>query len=151
MTVRQFSTLRAMEGMLILGPLFLLGASAWAVRNAIILHRDVSVAGTVTDVFPTSPGSQPFYKTTFTFTATDGKSHTVTPSLNESPAPYKIGDSVSVVYNPADPNDASISSAKEMWRIPIHFGVAGMIALLLGLFLWKRNRSAYASDLNVTT
>jgi len=149
MKIRNFITLRIMEAFLILGPCFLLAASGWAVRNAIVLHRGISALGTVTDVLPASDESDPFYRTTFSFNATDGRSYKVTPNLMERPAPYKIGDSIPVVYKAAAPYDASITSMKEMWGFPIGFGTAGAVVLMVGLRLWKKNRSAYARDLDV--
>ena len=149
MTIGKFITLRAMEGLLLLGPCFLLGATGCAVKNAIVLRHGVSTSGVVTNVRPTSDASEPFYRTTFTFKTVDGRSYSVSPELNERPAPYNIGDSIPVVYNRADPNDASISSMKEMWEFPIAFGAGGMVVFTIGLLLWKRTRSTYASDSNV--
>jgi len=149
MTVGKFISLRIMEMFLILGPLFFFGASGCAIRNAIIVHGDVSTLATVTDVMPTTLGGEPFYQTTFTFKAEDGQTYRVTPNLDERPAPYKIGDVVPVVYDKTTPDNASISSEKEMWDFPIHFGIVGVCVFFAGLFLWKRNRSDYASFLGV--
>jgi Protein of unknown function (DUF3592) len=150
MTVGKFVTLRITEMFLILGPLFFVGASGCAIRNAFIVHGDLSTSGTITDVMPTTVGSEPFYQTTFSFKAEDGQTYKVTPNLNERPAPYKIGDTVPVVYDKTNPDNASISSEKEMWDLPIHFGLAGTFVFAIGLFLWKRNQSAYASFLGVS-
>ena len=141
MIIRRLINFFTMRNLLFLGSLFLLLASGCAVRNAVLLHRSIPALGTITKVSSTSNDDEPFYKTTFIFHATDGKSYTITPELVERPAPYKVGDVVPVVYDAANPNGASISSYKEMWDFPVYFGSVGAVMLLVGLTLWRSKRS----------
>ena len=151
MIIRKFISFFSMQNLLILGSLFVLVSSVWAIRNIVVLHRGFITSGIVTAVRPTSSDEQPFYETTFSFNAKDKKSYTVTPNFEERPAPYKIGDNVTVVYNATNPYDATLSSYKDMWHDPVYFGSLGAAMLLVGLMLLRRKRLRQASHFGASS
>ena len=64
-----------------------------------------------------------------TFTTPDGQERTAIGSVNRKPAPWKVGDTVDVVYDPKDPSHADLASEVSGWRL--WFGIWCVIALLL--------------------
>jgi hypothetical protein len=51
------------------------------------------------------------------------------------PASHKVGQTVPVLYEPANPQNAEISSAMTKWLVPLSFGLMGLIVLSIGSFL----------------
>ena len=64
-----------------------------------------------------------------TFTTRNGHDRTAIGSVNRKPAPWKVGDTVDVVYDPKDPSHADLVSEVSGWRL--WFGVWCLVALLL--------------------
>ena len=64
-----------------------------------------------------------------TFTTRDGQESTMIGSVNRRPAPWQVGGTVDVVYDPNDPNHADLVSEVSGWRL--WFGVWCAVALLL--------------------
>ncbi len=44
-----------------------------------------------------------------------------------------LGDQVKVLSNPADPEDAYILTFRQFWAMPLGFGGAGVLVLVIGL------------------
>ena len=63
-----------------------------------------------------------------TYTTRAGEARTVVGSVNRRPAPWKIGDTVDVVYDPADPARADLLSEVSGWKR--WFGIWCAVALL---------------------
>jgi Protein of unknown function (DUF3592) len=63
-----------------------------------------------------------------TFTTRAGEVRTVVGSVNRSPAPWAVGDTVDVVYDPANPGRADLKSEVDGWRL--WFGIWCGVALL---------------------
>jgi hypothetical protein len=68
------------------------------------------------------------------FSARDGKSHTFVSPLGRG-KPYADGTEVSVVYDPAHPEDAEIADFKRSWLIPLVLAAVGVFSLLMGIDL----------------
>lgn len=64
-----------------------------------------------------------------TFTARDGKERTMIGSVNRRPAPWEVGGTVDVVYDPGDPSHADLLTEVAGWRL--WFAVWCAVALLL--------------------
>ena len=64
-----------------------------------------------------------------TFRTSDGQDRTAIGSVNRKPAPWKVGDTVDVVYDAKDPSHADLVSEVSSWQL--WFGVWCVLALLL--------------------
>lgn len=51
-----------------------------------------------------------------TFTTRAGETRTMVSSVNRGPAPWAVGDTVDIVYDPADPARVDLLSELEGWR-----------------------------------
>ncbi len=67
------------------------------------------------------------YAPVFSFTSMDGVTHTVTSDVGSSPAGFDTGDSVTVRYDPANPETARIHSFFQTWGTPFLSGVLGVV------------------------
>jgi Protein of unknown function (DUF3592) len=64
-----------------------------------------------------------------TFTTREGHQRTAIGSVNRKPAPWQVGGTVDVVYDPKDPGRADLVTEVSSWRL--WFGMWCVIALLL--------------------
>jgi hypothetical protein len=96
---------------------FIAGASE-AKGKVIALDRSRSNSG--------SGSSSTTYRPVVEFTSGTGKRIEFTSNVGSSPPSYRVGEPVTVLYNPADPSSARIKSFVQLW-----FGF--LIVFLLGL------------------
>jgi hypothetical protein len=59
----------------------------------------------------------------------DGKEHEVTSQMHSSPAAYTVGEKVTVLYQPGQPDVAGIDSFFDLWFSPLLFGGVGLVAV----------------------
>jgi uncharacterized protein DUF3592 len=95
---------------------FIAGASE-AEGTVIALDRSRSSSGS---------GSSTMYRPVVEFTSGTGKRIEFTSSVGTSPPSHRVGEPVTVLYNPADPSSARIKSFFQLW-----FGF--LIVFFLGL------------------
>lgn len=116
-------------------------ALAWGARsswnNGQLARDGVVVTGRVVELrhVPGNPsissfesGSRSKESAVATFTTRAGESRTVVSSVNRSPPPWKVGETVEVVYDQANPARADLRSELTNWRL--WFGVWCAVALL---------------------
>jgi hypothetical protein len=106
------------------------------------MRRSVEVTGEVVRL-DRSEGDRQFasyvYAPVFSFTAADGKAHTVVSDISSSPPDFSVGESVRVRYDPANPEKARIHSFFQIWGTTVisgamGVGFAGVGCVLLGFF-----------------
>jgi len=111
---------------------------AWGARSqwtkGALLRSGATVPGTVVELryVPENPSTRlgkgsaqtPIYR----FTPRGGGERTAVGHVNRYPAPWKVGDVVDVVYDPADPERADLRSELEGWSF--RFAVWCLVALL---------------------
>lgn len=61
----------------------------------------------------------------------DGQRHEIQSSRYTSPPQFKIGDKVSVLYDPNDPRRCRINSFVDLWLFPTIFGGIGLLVVTL--------------------
>jgi len=112
----------------------LIGAVVVYVRQGRQLADRVSVQGTVTGLerTVTKPGSAGVYCPVVEFQAPDGQTIRFQSAFGTMPASHKIGQSVTVLYNPANLQDAEVSSTVSRYLYPGVLAFIGLIALCLG-------------------
>ena len=112
----------------------LIGAVVVYVRQGRQLADRVSVQGTVTGLerSATTPGSGGVYCPVVEFQATNGQTIRFQSAFGTMPASHKVGQSVTVLYNPANPQEAEVSSAVSRYLYPGVLAFMGLVALCLG-------------------
>ncbi|MGB9179614.1 MAG: DUF3592 domain-containing protein [Pyrinomonadaceae bacterium] len=69
------------------------------------------------------------------FTAASGQPVTFQSSVGSNPAGYSVGQTVGVLYDQRNPQQAEIDSAQSLWFVPGCMFAMGLLFLVLGLFL----------------
>jgi hypothetical protein len=120
--------------------------SAVAERKVLSLREIVSHS----DV-PNQPESIT-YAPVFTFKAADGVTYTVSSDTGSSPAGFAVGETVRVLYQSSDPDEAKIDSFAQLWFMPMVFGFLGLVTITAGLLLLylERRRARRELVLNVS-
>jgi hypothetical protein len=92
--------------------------------------------GTVVELVlrSTRPGRSGIYCPVVEFTAPSGERIRFTSDFGSRPAGHKIGQSVKVRYDPAEPQKAEIESGMTLWLAPLIFAFMGTIACCLTVF-----------------
>ncbi len=116
----------------------LLGAAAWTFYK----QRDkamsgVRATGKVIDLTReiTTPGSTGVYYPVVEFTLPSGETITFTSDYGTRPASHKVGQSVTVRYDPDDPQKAEVDSALSIWLVPGILAFIGAIVCCLSVLL----------------
>ena len=112
------------------------------VRTSRFYRDEIRVQGTVIRVAALQESSSEKSYPIFRFRDADGVRRTVTSNIGSSPPQYKVGDTVDVLYQPVNPNDAEIASFYRRWMLPIVTAVIAAILLPAGLTLrfWPARR-----------
>lgn len=71
----------------------------------------------------------------FSFRTINGTEIIHRSSSGRSPCPFKIGQTVEVLYDPANPNRASIDSLTQKWTAEICLGVIFSMSFVMGLLV----------------
>jgi hypothetical protein len=85
------------------------------------------------------------YHTVFTFTDDSGSPHTIRTSYAQRPQPYRIGDPVTILYQPASPESARIRSFGSLWLAPTILGSVGVIFPTVALLAFSAARRTYGA------
>lgn len=135
-TLRIFGTVFSMIGILLLVVAGLIFGSAMRFK-ARALAVDGQVAGMIR-TFDTEHRRHHGYKPVVVFTSRDGKVHKVVGRVATYPPLYHIGQSVRVLYDPADTNDVNIGSlaTDKFFLAYIPGGIGIVFSLVGGSFLF---------------
>ena len=118
--------------------LLALGASCYN-RAANFKKIAVEAQGSVIELKEGSSGasnSHTVFYPVIRFADKAGQEHTLYSRTGRYPPKYAVGDHVSVLYNPANPNDAKVNSFAALWSMTLILGILGGPDLLIGLFLF---------------
>jgi hypothetical protein len=117
--------------------LFFAGFCLWGVYAASISWRleqeGVTTTGTVVEMeaSDSSEGGCCVYSPVIEFTASNDQKYTFEGDTASDPPAYEVGDEVSVIYDPNDPETAQINKWTERWLFPIIIIPAMAIAALV--------------------
>jgi predicted ribosomally synthesized peptide with SipW-like signal peptide len=125
-----------------LAALALLGGAVWAYfSQQRKMESRVAAAGSVVELTTGvgASGHASMFYPEVEFTASSGEKIKFRSDFGSRPAGHKIGQSVTVRYDPADPKKAEIESVMNLWLVPLILvfmgGVAGCLAItFLGFF-----------------
>jgi len=124
---------------LFLGALFLLLAGSVLLAIAAFLtwrtygyiDRSQTASGTITALVPVHStesddnSENVTYAPVFTFKTVEGRTVSVTSHSSSNPPGFDPGDSVTVLYDPADPAQAQIDTVWQLWGVPLLLGGMG--------------------------
>ncbi len=86
--------------------------------------------GTIVELIEREGEDGPYFYPVFTFTDDAGATQKIYSSHGSFPPRHKVGDSVTVLYDPADPEDAKINSFMSIWFWPFLTGIIGSVILV---------------------
>jgi hypothetical protein len=123
---------------LVIGGIFALVGLFSGLSSLVFLPGTVSATGTIIHCEEVPDGQGDLScEPTVRFQTQSGQTVTFVSSFDSD---YHQGDTVTVVYHPAHPQDARITSFGITWAFPAIFGGLGLIGLIAGLVLLRRNR-----------
>lgn len=73
------------------------------------------------------------YRPVFSFVDDSGKKYIVQSSFGSYPPKYEIGESISVFYDPQNPQHAKIDSFEILWLIPVLLFIGPVPPLIFGI------------------
>jgi hypothetical protein len=144
---------RANKFFLILGIILLCAGTAYGVTSLWFVKNGNSAAGTVIELKKidlSGSGHQgTAYAPVVEFTNSKGETitftHRISGNINPGPGqntkpPYQKGDKVTVLYDPQNPEDATLRDPVSLWLFPAAFLGIGML-LLLGVWNGVRKKA----------
>ena len=75
------------------------------------------------------------YHPVLRFKTKAGTEHEVVSPVGSTPSPYKPGDTVTVLYDPARPEEIRIHTFLHLWLFPLVLGGLGLTFFVVGGFL----------------
>jgi Protein of unknown function (DUF3592) len=131
-------TLNLIFGLFLAIGLAFSGISLWAIRDTqAFVARAATAQGEVTGLEygrdnSSSSSSRGVYYPVVKFRTATGEAHTFRSNSGSSPPSYRVGEAVSVLYDPASPFDARIKGFFSLWLLAFIFGVIGSVFALVG-------------------
>lgn len=138
-----------MGALLLIGLLFvligiaiLIGGVVAAVKQARKSRRGVATTGKVVDLVSRvfNPGSAGVYCPVVDFTTASGQPVRFESQFGTMPASHRVGQSIAVRYDPANPQKAEVDSATANWFVPgctigmgLLFFVMGLVFVVIGI------------------
>jgi hypothetical protein len=113
----------------------LIGGAVWAYfKQQQTLESRVATTGTVVELTDriTASGRASMICPAVEFTIPSGEKIRFTSEFGSRPAGHKVGQSVNVRYEAADPQKAEIESPMNRWLVPLILGFMGVIAGCMG-------------------
>ena len=112
----------------------LLGGALWAYfKQQRQMESRVAAVGTVVELTTQATARGSIICPVVEFIASSGEKIRFTSEFGSRPAGHKIGQSVNVRYDAADPQKAEIESAMNLWLIPLILVFMGAIACCLAV------------------
>ncbi len=126
------------------GILLTVGGSIWAWNSFSFTQRAKATKGTIVAIDEQVSERKHngevtrrtfTYAPVFVFRDTQGREYTVTASVRSAKRDYELGQEVAVLYDPADPQKASVDSFVALWLGPLALGFLGIVFSGIGLFM----------------
>jgi hypothetical protein len=119
----------------LIGAAVLIGGVVAAVKQSRKAARGIKATGTVVDLVTRvfNPGSAGVYCPVVDFTTATGQPVRFESQFGTMPASHRLGQSIAVRYNPADPQKAEVDSSTANWFVPGCTIAMGLAFLFLGL------------------
>ena len=99
-------------------------------RTSSFIQRSQTAAGTITALVPVSQ-HEITYAPVFSFKTADGQAWSVRSHTSSNPPDFAVNDSVTVLYDPSDPQHAQIDTFGQLWFVPILLGSMGTFSFIM--------------------
>lgn len=117
--------------------LVLLGLAALFAYPSVRLLRDAERAsGTVIGLQSSGSSSSSRGRQAVVEYAVGDDIYTIISTVSSSPPAFKVGETVTVLYEPGAPADGTIQSFLELWFVPMVLGILGAADGIVMLVLW---------------
>jgi len=83
-----------------------------------------------------APGNPGAYDPIITFTLSSGEAITFTSDVGKQPSNFKVGQKVTVRYDPDDPQKAKVVSGLSKMLVPVILAFIGVVVCCLSVFLF---------------
>ncbi|AWK06744.1 DUF3592 domain-containing protein [Flavobacterium crocinum] len=108
------------------------------------LEKAEKAQGTVIEMIARRSDNSTTYCPVVNFKTKAGQEITFTSSVSSNPPSYSVDETVEVLYDPAEPKEASINGFATLWLVPLILGILGTIFFLIGslafLFGYLKNK-----------
>ena len=112
----------------------LFGGAVWAyLKQQRTMGSRVAATGTVVELTAQATQRSSIFCPVVEFTVPSGEKIRFTSDFGSRPAGYKIGQSVNVRYDAADPQKAEIESTMSRWLVPLILVFMGIVACCLAV------------------
>ena len=112
----------------------LLGGAVWAyIKQQRTMESRVAATGTVVELTMQVTQRSSIFCPVVEFTTLTGAQIRFTSEFGSRPAGHKIGQSVNIRYDAADPQKAEIESTMNRWLVPLILVFMGVIACCMGV------------------
>src|SRR5262245_59031858 len=120
---------------LIVGVAILIGGIIAAVKQRRNSERGVCAMGKVVDLVKKNcnPGSAGVYCPVVMFIQHTGRQIQFESDFGTMPASHRVGQSIAIRYDPANPQTAKVDSAASNWLVSVVTIAVGAVFLVLGL------------------
>lgn len=127
--------IRIIGGLILLAAIVPAGLAVWSyLDTSEFLRTAVTTQAKVVAVEPQTGGNGDVtYRSVFTFTDQSGKSHRVTSNVGSSPAANSVGDTITVHYQPTDPNRCREAGFFPLWALTIITGLMTVLTIVMSL------------------
>lgn len=112
------------------GGVFLCVALILAIKTAHFVSAAAHAQG---DVVSLQLGQKAGVAPHVRFNAADGSAVEFTSGVASNPPSHRVGERVTVLYDPANPHHAEIEDFFTLWSSSAAFGAVGLVVLLIGL------------------
>ncbi|WP_421780334.1 DUF3592 domain-containing protein [Kiloniella litopenaei] len=121
------------------GLIALLSMGAWSYKTYQFIDTAHSAQGTVINLIQSrstsssSTSNSYVYRPEVSFKTLTGDEIIFQSSTGSNPPAYKKGESVSILYEPENPQDAKINDTLSLWFSPVILGLVGLIFSAFGI------------------
>jgi hypothetical protein len=110
-------------------------------QTGVFLMRSVTATGTIVRRSPSIKNTNRLLDApTFSFTAEDGESYTVTSGVSTIPPEFAIGQKVKAFYEKYHPKSAKLDSFWQLWFLSFLFGILGIFFTGAGYVILQYQR-----------
>ncbi|MDP5241313.1 DUF3592 domain-containing protein [Uliginosibacterium sp. 31-16] len=119
-----------------IGVLLLAVAMLWFASTRSFVNGAQHVPGVVVQLEISRGDDSDVYYPIIGFQSLDGREHVFRSSSGSNPPSYDQGEDVEVLYDPANPDKASINGFFALWGVVLIMGSLGLLFFAIGAGIW---------------
>jgi len=122
----------------LIGSVFLIIGGVEIINITKLMLVSEEAEGTVVYINAYSDSDGVTYSPDVKFTTRYGEVIRFTDDLSTNPADFKVGDTVTVIYDPMHPQNVRIKTFVRLWLFPGIFVLVGLIPIGLGIYFFAK-------------